>query len=74
MSKQIKSRKKLRDTKFGQWLKEHDTELLDLLGDVIPNRGGWRLVKRIVEKLEELSDDKKQKIDELIALETENQD
>ncbi len=61
--KKLKPRKKLRDTKFGIWLKEHDTELLKLIGDQIPDEKGWRFIKKIVEKLTELSIDKFEGLD-----------
>jgi len=42
--------KKLRDTKVGQWLKEKAPSVLDVVGDVLPDRGVLGVVKNLVDK------------------------
>lgn len=44
------SGKKLRDTKVGQWLKEKAPSVLDVVGDVLPDRGVLGVVKNLVDK------------------------
>ena len=44
------SEKKLRDTKVGQWLKEKAPSVLDVVGDVLPDRGVLGVVKNLVDK------------------------
>jgi len=42
--------KKLKDTKVGQWLKERAPSVLDVVGDVLPDRGVLGVVKNLVDK------------------------
>lgn len=44
------SDKKLRDTKVGQWLKEKAPSVLEVVGDVLPDRGVLGVVKNLVDK------------------------
>jgi len=44
------SEKKLRETKVGQWLKEKAPSVLDVVGDVLPDRGVLGVVKNLVDK------------------------
>jgi hypothetical protein len=44
------SEKKLRDTKVGQWLKEKAPSVLEVVGDVLPDRGVLGVVKNIVDR------------------------
>ena len=44
------SNKKLRDTKVGQWLREKAPSVLDVVGDVLPDRGVLGIVKNQVDK------------------------
>jgi len=44
------SEKKLKDTKVGQWLKEKAPSVLDVVGDVLPDRGVLGVVKNLVDK------------------------
>lgn len=44
------SEKKLRDTKVGSWLKEKAPSVLDVVGDVLPDRGVLGVVKNLVDK------------------------
>ena len=42
--------KKLKDTKVGEWLKEKAPSVLDVVGDVLPDRGVPGVVKNLVDK------------------------
>jgi hypothetical protein len=42
--------KKLKDTKVGEWLKEKAPSVLDVVGDVLPDRGVLGVVKNLVDK------------------------
>ena len=44
------SQKKIKDTKVGAWLKEKAPSVLDLVGDVLPDRGVLGVVKNLVDK------------------------
>ena len=44
------SDKKLRDTKVGQWLREKAPSVLEVVGDVLPDRGVLGVVKNIVDR------------------------
>lgn len=44
------SDKKLRDTRVGQWLKEKAPSVLEVVGDVLPDRGVLGVVKNLVDK------------------------
>lgn len=44
------SEKKLKDTKIGQWLREKAPSVLDVVGDVLPDRGVLGVVKNLVDK------------------------
>lgn len=41
-------RKKIRDTKLGQWLKEKAPDVLDTVGDLLPDSGGLGIVKNLL--------------------------
>ena len=42
--------KKVRDTKLGAWLKEKAPNVLDTVGDLLPNQGALGLVKNLLDK------------------------
>lgn len=42
--------KKIKDTKVGQWLREKAPSVLDVVGDVLPDRGVLGVVKNLVDK------------------------
>ena len=44
------SQRKLKDTKVGQWLREKAPSVLDVVGDVLPDRGVLGVVKNLVDK------------------------
>ena len=42
--------KKLKETRVGQWLREKAPSVLDVVGDVLPDRGVLGVVKNLVDK------------------------
>ena len=48
-----KERKKLRDTKLGQWLKGKAPKVLDVVGDLLPDQGALGIVKNLLDNGEE---------------------
>jgi hypothetical protein len=44
------SEKKLRETKVGQWLREKAPSVLDVVGDVLPDRGVLGVIKNLVDR------------------------
>jgi len=42
--------KKLKDTKVGEWLKDKAPSVLDVVGDVLPDRGVLGVIKNLVDK------------------------
>ena len=45
-----KERKKLRDTKVGVWLREKAPEVLDVVGDLLPEKGALGVIKNLLDK------------------------
>ena len=41
-------RKKIRDTRLGKWLKEKAPDVLDTVGDLLPDSGGLGVVKNLL--------------------------
>tara|TARA_S200002703_G_scaffold149076_1_gene146313 strand:- start:3191 stop:3631 length:441 start_codon:yes stop_codon:yes gene_type:complete len=50
-----KERKKIRDTKLGAWIKDKAPDVLDVVGDLLPDSGGLGVVKNLLSKKPELS-------------------
>jgi hypothetical protein len=50
-----KNKKKIRDTKLGQWLKEKAPGILDAVGDLLPDQGGLGVVKNLLDKEPDIS-------------------
>jgi hypothetical protein len=42
--------KKLKDTKLGQWLKDKAPQVLDVVGDILPDKGVLGMVKNLIDK------------------------
>lgn len=45
-----KERKKIKDTKLGQWLGEKAPDILDTVGDLLPDNGALGVVKNLISK------------------------
>lgn len=41
---------KIKDTKLGEWLKEKAPNILDTVGDLLPNQGALGIVKNLLDK------------------------
>ena len=62
------AKKKIRDTKLGQWLRTAAPNVLDTVGDLLPDSGGLGVVKILLEKEPDLDPEEvKAKIDAEIA-------
>jgi hypothetical protein len=44
------SSEKIKDTKLGAWLKEKAPNVLDTVGDLLPDKGGLAIVKNLIKK------------------------
>lgn len=44
-----RDRKKLKDTKVGVWLKEKAPDVLDTVGELLPDQGALGVVKRLID-------------------------
>ncbi len=62
------AKKKIRDTKLGRWLRTAAPNVLDTVGDLLPDSGGLGVVKNLLEKEPDLDPEEvKAKIDAEIA-------
>ena len=43
-------KKKIKDTKLGNWLKDKAPNILDVVGDLLPDSGGLGVVKNLINK------------------------
>lgn len=71
-------KKKLKDTKLGQFLKDKVPLALDIVGDVLPDAGTLGIVKNIISKDPDLTPEEKdqlhQQVVELYKLEVDDRD
>tara|TARA_R100001443_G_scaffold84849_1_gene91512 strand:- start:1730 stop:2179 length:450 start_codon:yes stop_codon:yes gene_type:complete len=71
-------KKKLKDTKLGQFLKDKAPKVLDIVGDVLPSSGTLGIVKNIISKDPDLTPEEKdqihQQVVELYKLEVDDRD
>lgn len=66
-TKDTKSKKKfLRDTKFGKLLKEKAPQLVNIIGDVLPNAGALGIIKNVIDMADIDPETKKLLHDQLI--------
>ena len=52
--------KKFKDTRIGKFLKEKAPELLDKVGDILPDKGGLGILKNLISKDDKLSPEDKE--------------
>ena len=45
-----KEKKKIRDTRLGEWLRDKAPNVLNTVGDLLPNQGALGLVKNLLDK------------------------
>ena len=65
------SKKSFKDTKIGIFLKEKAPDLLDKIGDFLPDKGAIGIIKNIISKDDKLSPEDKAKAVELLNHELE---
>lgn len=46
----MSEKKKIRDTKLGQWLKDKAPKVLETVGDLLPDSGGLGVVKNLIDR------------------------
>ncbi len=46
----MSDKKKIKDTKLGGWLKSKAPQVLEVVGDLLPDSGGLGLVKNLIDK------------------------
>ena len=46
----MEQNKKIKDTGLGKWLKSKAPNVLDVVGDLLPDQGGLGIVKNLIEK------------------------
>ena len=50
-----RDQKKIRSTAIGSWLQRKAPDVLDLVGDLLPDQGGLGVLKRVIDKDTRLS-------------------
>ena len=60
-------KRRLRDTRLGQWLTDQAPTVLDAVGDVLPERGVLGIVKNLVEREPDLTHDQRMEFERLMA-------
>lgn len=61
-------KKKIRDTKLGEWLRDKAPNILDTVGDLLPDQGALGLVKNLLDKEPGISpEEAKARVDAEIA-------
>ena len=64
----MSEKKKIRDTGLGKWLKEKAPNILDTVGDLLPDQGGLGIVKNLLDKEPDISpEEAKARVDAEIA-------
>jgi len=64
-----RSKKRLKDTKVGKWLRETSPKVLDLVGHLLPDKGVLGVVKNMVDKDPEITHDQKMDLERLMEQE-----
>lgn len=59
-----KPRKKFRDTKVGKFLKDKAPEVLDVVGDLLPDSGVLGVAKNLINMSDKLTDEEKASLNE----------
>ena len=63
------NQKKLRDTKVGQWLRTSAPLVLDAVGDALPDKGVWGIVKNLVDQEPDVTHEQRVELHNLIVSE-----
>ena len=61
------AKKKFRDTKLGKWLKDKAPDILDTVGDFLPEAGALGIVKKIIDKTSDLSTEDKAAAQDMVT-------
>ena len=64
-----RSKKKLKDTKVGQWLKEKTPKVFDAVGDLLPDQGVLGLVKNLIDRDPDMTHDQRMELERLMQSE-----
>ena len=62
-------RRRIRDTRVGQWLAQQAPNVLDVVGDVLPDDGVLGIVKNIVDRDPSISHDQRLEFEQLLISE-----
>jgi len=65
---------KLKDTKVGSWLREKAPDILDKVGDFIPNSGVLGVVKNLIDSEPDITHEQKMEIKKLLQSERISKD
>jgi len=65
---------KLKDTKVGSWLREKAPDILDKVGDFIPNSGVLGVVKNLIDSEPDITHEQKMEIEKLLQSERISKD
>jgi hypothetical protein len=74
----MEDKKKFKDTKVGQFLKDKAPKILDTIGDVLPDKGVLGIVKNLISSSDELSPEDKaiafEHVKDMFALEVQDRE
>jgi len=69
LEQEKKPRKRLRDTKVGQWLRTSAPEVLEVVGDALPDSGVLGIVKNLVDLDNNVTHEQRMELQNLIVSE-----
>ena len=61
-----RERKTLRDTKLGNWISDKAPDVLDIVGDLLPDSGALGVVKNLLDKEPDLTPEEREAADNLM--------
>lgn len=61
-----KSRKKFKDTKVGKFIKDKAPEVLDVVGDLLPDNGVLGVAKNLINMSDKLTDQDKEQLNQML--------
>ena len=62
-------KKRLKDTKVGQWLKEKTPKVFDAVGDLLPDQGVLGVVKNLIDSDPDITHDQRMELERLMESE-----
>ena len=60
------NRKKIKDTKLGKWLSEKLPKALDIVGDILPDKGALGIIKNMLDKDTDVSPEQQDQFNTLV--------